>query len=150
MIALNVGWENKYPVSKQVVQDILVTQTQKVTGVIPWAIFIDLIAQSVKVLLEGCPNPAPTPTPTPTPPSPARTHTPEEAVEFLAWRPLPVFDWFGWRLQRHRDTIRLAIARNWQGNYSDLRGVQDRIFTAIDSGKVTVPMMRSLFAEHSG
>lgn len=131
------NFDEQFPKSKQVAIEFLVPKKHQ--GPINWFIFVDLLGQAVKTLLNGCPT-DPNPQPVAT--------TPEQAVEFINWRPLRIFDWRGQRLEAHRRRIKAAVARSWSGARSELPEVQQNIMDAIDQGKVTVALMRGLYEEH--
>lgn len=108
------------------VAKLLVPPTHQ--GPVDWFVFIDLIASAIKTLATGC---APTPV---------------EAVRHLNWK--PIFDPFGGRLARHRREMRAVLARSWKGPITDREEVVNRAMEAVEQGRVTVSMMRGLYAEN--
>ncbi len=67
---------------------------------------------------------------------------PEDAYDYLTWRPRPWLDWFGTRLSRHRIAIRDAA-----GDAQTPPGGWKALWDAIDAGELDRPLMRHLYAE---
>ena len=81
---------------------------------------------------------------------------PAEAFEYLTWRPYWFTPFSAYRLRKHREGIREAVARGPRAVAVALARPYgaadplDAVFAAIDSGDLTRPFLVNLYRERAG